>query len=511
MKQILLSFALFLNGSKRYRSIKDLIRNILTNPDNPHKKYIDITIIFLILTSVFILIYEVKNPLPVWFDLYDIYFVSFVFAIEYLLRLWVYNDLSEHIIQEYNDARYLQRDFSLWTPLKTGLAEKLQYMLTPAALIDLLAILPAYRPLRILRIFVLFRVLKLLRYTKSIKQFMEVLSNKKFELLTLLFLLFFIVMVSGIAMYVLEEKVNPHIESLFDAIYWALVTISTVGYGDISPVTGEGRTISIVIIISGIAMISFSTSVIVSAFSEKLSELKENRIIEQVNKNKSFLLICGYGQMVKMFFRQNEIEMSNYIILDNNFEKVQLAIKDGYKAIHEDASRHDTLKKFNTEHAEITMLCLADNDVENIYIALNAKSISHKIKVIARASSSAMASKFEYAGVDHVLLPNVVANTMIHTAITQPTMHKAIHAILTGKNIARIDELHVNNYPTLIGKNIEALNFKKSKLLFMGIEREGEFMFNPPLSTCIESHDILLLMGRKISLDYFKTLHEGDV
>ncbi len=90
-------------------------------------------------------------------------------------------------------------------------------------------------------------------------------------------------------------------------------------------------------------------------------------------------------------------------------------------------------------------------------------------------------------------------------------MYKAIHAILTGKNIARIDEVHVNDYPTLIGKTIEALNFRNSKLLFMGIEREGEFMFNPPLHTCIESHDILLVMGRQISLDYFKTLHQGNV
>jgi len=511
MNKLLLSFALFLHGSKRYRSTKEFIHDILTNANNPNKKYIDITIIFLIVTSVFILIYEVKNPVPEWFDIYDIYFVSFVFAIEYLLRLWVYNDLSEDIVQEYNDARYLQRDFSVWDSLKTGLSAKLQYIFTPAALIDLLAIFPAYRPLRILRIFVLFRVLKLLRYTKSIKQFLEVLSNKKFELLTLLFLLFFIVMIAGIAIYVLEEKINPNIESLFDAIYWALVTISTVGYGDISPVTDEGRTISIFIIISGIAMMSFSTSIIVSAFSEKLSELKENRIIEQINKNKSFLLICGYGQLAKMFFRQRETEMLNYIILENNPEKVKLAIKDGYRAIHEDASRYDTLKKFNTDHADITMLCLADNDVENIYISLNAKSISRKIKVIARASNSAMVSKFKYAGVDHVLLPNMVANTMIYTAITQPTMHKAIHAILTGKNIARIDEVHVNYYPTLIGKNIEELHLKKSKLLFLGIKREGEFMFNPPLSSSIEHHDILLVMGRQISLDYFKMQHAGDV
>lgn len=507
MRQLLLSIAFFLHGSTQYNTIKSFIRDVLNNPSNPYKKYVDITIIFLIITSVVILIYEVKNPVPEWLDIYDIYFVSFIFAIEYLLRLWVHNDMTALIVKEHKEAEFLQRDFSPTAVLKEGLLEKLNYMITPAAIIDLLAIFPAYRPLRVLRIFVLFRVLKLLRYAKSINQFTEVLSAKKFELLTLLFLLFFIVMTAGIAIYVLEEQINPEIESLFDALYWALVTISTVGYGDISPVTTEGRTISVLVIISGIAMLSFATSVIVSAFSEKLSELKENRIIEQVNKSESFLIVCGYGQMTKMFFRQNVGQLDNYIILENSFKKVEEARKDGYQAIHEDASRYDTLSKFNTEHSRITILCLTSSDVENIYISLNAKSISSKIKVIARASRESMVSKFEHAGVDHILRPNMVANTMIHTAITQPTMYKAIHAILTGKNIARIDELRVYEYDAIVGKSIKELDFKSFKLLFMGIQRGGKFIFNPPHTELLNSHDIVLVMGRQISLNYFKSVH----
>jgi voltage-gated potassium channel len=509
MNKILLSIALFLHASKTYNRSKYFIRDILTNANNPYKKYVDVTIIFLIVTSVFILIYEVKNPVPEWLDVYDIYFVSFVFSIEYLLRLWVHNDLTEAIISEHKEAHFLGRDFSPIGILKVGMLEKLKYMLTPSALIDLLAIFPAYRPLRVLRIFVLFRVLKLLRYTKSINQFTEVLSNKKFELLTLLFLLFFIVMTAGIAIYVLEEQLNPNIDSLFDALYWALVTISTVGYGDISPVTPEGRTISILVIISGIAMISFATSVIVSAFSEKLSELKENRIIEQVNKSKSFLLVCGYGQMTKMFFRQYGSEYDNYIILENVQERMEQARKDGYDAIHEDASRYDTLNKFNTEHAQITILCLTASDVENIYITLNAKSISKNIKVIARANDATMVSKFEHAGADHILMPNKVANSMIHTAITQPTMYKAIHAILTGKHIARIDEIRAYECEIIIGKSIKSLEFKQSKLLFMGIQRGNTFMFNPSTSEVVKESDILLVMGREISLEYFKSLYNG--
>lgn len=511
MNQLLLSLALYLRTSKRYKKSKNFVSDLLNNSSNPYKKYVDITIIFLIVTSVFILIYEVKHPVPEWVDNYDIYFVSFVFSIEYILRLWVYNDLSEFVTEEYHESQFLQRKFEPWSVLKIGLVEKLKYMVTPAAIIDLLAIFPAYRPLRVLRIFVLFRVLKLLRYTKSINQFVEVISNKRFELLTLLFLLFFIVMTAGIAIYVLEERLNPNIEDLFDAVYWALITISTVGYGDISPVTPEGRTISMLIIVSGIAMISFSTSVIVSAFSERLIELKENRIVEQVNKSRSFLIVCGYGQMTKMFFRQKKDALHNYIILDKSLERVETARKDGYDAIHEDASRFETLNKFNVEHAKITILCLTASDVENIYITLNAKSISRKIKVIARVNDISIISKFEYAGADHLLMPNRVVNTMVHTAITQPTMYKAVHAILTGKSLAHIDEVHIHEFHSLVGKSIKEIDFKGSKLLFIGIQREGKFMFNPSTSEHIKSYDILLVMGRHISINYFNTLYAGDI
>jgi voltage-gated potassium channel len=510
VKQLILSLALKLRKSKRYRHIKESVRDILTNANNPYKKFLDTFVIFLIVTSVFILVYEVKHSVPKWLDDYDIYFVSFVFFVEYLLRLWIHNDISKYIVEEYNNSKFLHREFELWPVLKEGLGEKLKYMVTPAAIIDLLAIFPAYRPLRVLRIFVLFRVLKLLRYTKSVNRFVEVVVNKRFELLTLLFLLVFIVTIAGIALYVLEEHVNPNIESLFDAIYWALITISTVGYGDISPVTDLGRTISMLIIISGIAMISFATSVIVSAFSERLIELKENRMIEKINKSRSFLIICGYGQLSKMFFRSRENDVHDYIILDKDAKRVEQAKRDGYSAIQEDAARFDTLNKFNVEHSKITILCLTGSDVENIYITLNAKSISRKISVIARVNNVNIISKFKYAGADHLLMPNKVVNTMIRTAITQPTMYKAIHAILTGKNVARIDEIHVHEKHFMVGKSVEKMNFRASKLLLVGIEREGKFIFNPLPTEIIQTFDILLLMGRQISLDYLREKYEDE-
>ncbi len=511
MTDKIVKFSFWLHGSRRYRAVKQFLRDIFHNPDNIYKKYLDSLMIFLILTSVGILVYEVRNPVPHWMDTYDIYIVSMLFLLEYILRLWVHNDLHQNIVDAYEQAQFLHKPFYLREPLKKTLKGKVEYITSPSAIIDLLAILPSYRPLRILRIFVLFRVFKLLRYTKSINQFVEVLANKRFELYTLLFLLLFITLTAGIAIYVFEETQNPNITTLFDAFYWALVTISTVGYGDISPVTQEGKAVSMLIIVSGIAMISFVTSVIVSAFSEKLDELKENRVIEELNRNDAFMIICGYGQMTKMFLRQETDIGDAYVIIDKDAERVKQALKDGYKAIHDDASRHDVISKFNISYSQITVLCLTNSDIENIYITLNAKSLSKDIKVIARATDESMYKKFQLAGVDHVLTPSKVANIMLHTAINQPIMYNGIYAILTGKNIANMDEVSTHAHHKLVGKKVSDIDFQKYKILFIGIQKglDGAFLFNPNIETEIEEDDILLLMGQRISIGYFKELFRG--
>jgi len=510
--KIMLKIAFFLHRSKRYRKIKKLFYNFLQNPDYIYKKYFDMFMIFLILVSVVILVYEVKNPVPQWIDDFDVYAVTTIFALEYILRFWVYNDFHVLIIREYEESKFLDKPFNIWSPIKKYLKGKLSYIISPSSIVDLLAILPAYRPFRVLRIFVLFRVFKLLRYTKSINQFVEVLATKRFELMTLLFLLIFIMTTAGIAIYVFEEKQNNDINSIFDAIYWALITISTVGYGDISPVTTEGRVVSMIIIISGIAMISFVTSVIVSAFSEKLDELKANRIVEKINKSREFIIICGYGKMSRMFLKNVSFLEYEYVIIEKDPKKVEAGMKEGFNIINEDASRYEVIKRFNTEYSKVTLIALTGSDIYNIYITLNAKSISKNIRVIARASSENMERKFKLAGVDHVVLPSMVANRMLLFAIIQPAMYKAIYSILTGQNIAQLDEVSTFTHYKLVGKRIADIDFKRHKLLFIGFQsgKDNKFIFNPPPQIDIRVGDVLLVMGRRVSIDYFKEQY-GEV
>jgi len=508
---LIVSFFLYLARSAKYKDFKNFFRRLFKDNSNPAKQYVDYFLIFLIISSVGIFIYEVKNPINKWMEYYAVYFTSGVFALEYLINFWLYNNIHEEVLKEHNQAKVIKIQPQYFRVLSKAFMYKLSYILTPIAIIDLLAILPAYRPLRVLRILVLFRFLKLLKHSKNLNQFIDVISDRRFELMTLFGVFLFVVFVGGLAIYILEEAQNKSINSFIDAIYWSFITVTTVGYGDISPVTTAGRVVSFIIILLGITMVSFATSVIVSAFSEKLDEIKEDRVTKDLSKSSEFLIICGYGQLAKMFLKNSLdlIQNSQYIILDKSEDAVEQALQDGYRVIQDDASRFNVLKRFVNNESKITLLALTGSDIENIYITLNAKSINRKIRVIAAARDIKLYKKYIRAGADRVTLPNEIASSVLGTAITNPTIHKAFSAILSSKNISNIDELYVKKTSTIVDMTINQCSFKEHNLIIFAIKKgfNGEFIFNPKKNYVLQEGDIIIVLGHKVAINYFRNLY----
>jgi len=504
---LIVKFFLYLAHSQKYKNIKSKIKDTLKNPKNKYKQYIDYFLIFLILSSVAIFMYEVKHPtIGPALDFYAVYVTSFFFLIEYLINLWLYNDVHNEVLAEYNRANFLNTKPHYFKVTNKAILKKLSYILTPSAIIDMLAILPAYREFRFLKVFVLFRFIKLLKHSKSIYHFLEVLANRKFELLTLVVLLIFVVFVGGLAIYILEETINKNIESLFDALYWSFITITTVGYGDISPITTPGKVLSFIIVVMGIVIISFATSVIVSAFSEKLNELKEDRVADDLVSNKEFLIICGYGQISKFFLKELKKDNTPYIVLDKDQIRIQEALNDGHDAICDNASRHEVLKRFYNKDSKITLLALTGSDIENIYITLNAKSVSKDISVIARASSTNLYSRYKRAGADRIILPYEIASSILVSSIIYPVMYKAINAILNFKEVSKIDEIFVTTESLIMGQSLQEIDFAKYNIIVFGVQSglKGEFKFNPPKNYIVKENDIFVVMGHKLSIEHFK-------
>lgn len=184
-----------------------------------------------------------------------------LFTVEYLLRLWT--------------ARYRR-------PAQGGVAGALRFAVSPAGLIDLLAIVPFYLPfligvdlriVRVLRIARFLRLLKLGRYVRSVALFGKVLRDRRDELLITVMMTALLLLVASILMYYIEgDAQSDKFPNILSSLWWAVVTLTTIGYGDVVPVTGWGRLLSGLVAVMGIGLVAVPTGIVSSGFIEELAK-----------------------------------------------------------------------------------------------------------------------------------------------------------------------------------------------------------------------------------------------
>ncbi len=349
--------------------------------------------IFLIIISISILILGKSGKIPEWFVDFDLYVVTAVFALEYLLRLWISHDVHKSIL-----AQHQSGGSKYWPIVKS----KLRYIFSLPALIDFIAIFPKFR---------IVRLLKLYHYMHGASSLFDALLKKRFEFVFLGYMLFAITFTLGSIFYLLEFGINDKLGSYLDAVYWALITISTVGYGDISPVTEVGKIVSMIGIIFGIAMISFVTSVMVSAFSERFDELRNQDSIKHVNKMHNVVVINGYGHLGATIAKKlQHHKIYEPVIIEEEREKVSKALEDGYNVIRADGSSAKIIKALYHNDNIAAMLTLRSSDIDNIYFILNAKSIYAKSIVFSRMNQPQLKAQYEATKVNGTVEPYEVAN-----------------------------------------------------------------------------------------------------
>lgn len=180
-------------------------------------------------------------------------FCVIIFTIEYFLRIYVADNKSGFIFSFYG-------------------------------IIDLLAILPFYltfgvdlRSLRALRFLRLFRILKLVRYNQAMKRFTAAIRTAKEEIFLFLFITLILIYFSSVGIYYFENDAQPeHFSSIFDSLWWAIVTLTTVGYGDVYPITVGGKVFTFFILLIGLGIVAIPTGIISSALTKSIDS-KENK------------------------------------------------------------------------------------------------------------------------------------------------------------------------------------------------------------------------------------------
>ena len=233
------------------------------NKENYSSRVYDIVMLIAIAMGILPLMFRTQVRLFWYFDLIS----AICFIIDYLLR-WCTADFDS----------------------KRGkVAAFLIYPFTPMAIIDLLSILPIFNLLgptfkvfRVSRLLKILRIFKVVRYFEPLEIIIAVIRKQSKILMTVLSLAFFYIFITALIMFNAEEDINPEtgkylFDSFFDAFYWAACTLTTVGYGDLYPISDIGRAISIVSAMVGIAIIALPSGIITAGYMDELKNRKENR------------------------------------------------------------------------------------------------------------------------------------------------------------------------------------------------------------------------------------------
>ena len=255
-----------------YLRVRKRAREILAYSkagDLPSRAF-DVFIVSLILLNVLAMVFEsvkrIHDRVPAWFTVFE-YFSVVVFSVEYAARVW-------SCVEE---AAYSR-------PMRG----RIRFALTPLAIVDLLAVLPFYLPfvsvdLRVLRMFRLLRIMrimrvaKLARYSESLRMLARVVKAKRDQLLSAVLILVILLVVASTLVYYAENGAQPEAFSSVPAsMWWAAVTLTTVGYGDIAPVTVFGKLMGAVTAILGIGMFALPTAILGAGFLEDLEQRRKS-------------------------------------------------------------------------------------------------------------------------------------------------------------------------------------------------------------------------------------------
>jgi voltage-gated potassium channel len=266
------------------RNIKAKIHEIIFEADTPAGKFFDIALLVLILLSVLVVALESIEPLNLFYNKWFVtieWILTILFTIEYILRIYTVNKPTKYIFSFYG-------------------------------LIDLLTILPAYLSLfivgahalttiRILRLLRIFRILKLTSYTVESITLVDAIIRSKRKIFIFVISMFLITIVFGSIMYVIEGNQDSGFDSIPRGIYWAIVTLTTVGYGDIAPVTPLGQLISAIVMLLGYGIIAIPTGIVTAelAFGEKIKVNTNTQVCGNCHNNDHdnnaiYCKMCGY-------------------------------------------------------------------------------------------------------------------------------------------------------------------------------------------------------------------------
>ena len=300
-----------------------------------------------------------------------------------------------------------------------------------------------------------------------------------------------------------------------EALYMTFITMSTVGFTEVKPLSQVGHYFTVFLIIASIGIFAYvlgilSRFVVDGGFRDYYFNRKLDRRIKRMDGH---VILCGYGRNGKQAANELSQYKNSFIIVEKSDERIQKIREDGIRNfIQGDATHDDVLERAGIHKASALITCLP-NDADNIFIVISARTLNPDLKIISRASEDHSDIKIKRAGADNVIMPEKIGGIRMAKLVAQPDVVEFVENILMHTdNKVMLEELDGHHIQECFLKgSIADLQIRtNSGATIIGIKTEdGEYVFNPSASTEISCNDKLFVLGSPEQIGRLKAVVEG--
>lgn len=320
------------------------------------------------------------------------------------------------------------------------------------------------------------------------------LTPNRFRVRVILLAVFGAIMVGTIVFHVLEGW------SILDSLYVTAQTVTTVGFGDLTPRTTLGRAFAVVFMMVsvGIVLYALTSTVQTIVHSELFAKYGHSR---KMSKMRDHFIICGAGRVGSHLVRGLRAANGTFLVIESDSAKVEALMDDGIPVLARDATLEETLREAGVEHARGLAACLPD-DADNVYVVLTARDLNPKLHIVARAAEEQAEAKLIRAGANRVVAPTIIGGHRMAMALTKPAVGDFLDSITANHLELGFEQLEVDPVSKLVGRKLrETVIRSELNVVIVSIRRnDGEIIFNPSGETRIEGGDMLIAIGNAESL-----------
>jgi len=292
--------------------------------------------------------------------------------------------------------------------------------------------------------------------------------------------------------------------SAFDAFYMTLITISTVGYAEVHPLSFRGRVFNSFLIFFGVTMMLLA----VGGMTQVIMELEltqyfgKRRTRKMIDKLQDHFIVCGFGRVGRGAARELQRAGVPFLVVDKSEERVEWAIRDGMLGVLADATDDETLKHAGIMRAK-GLIATLQSDADNLFVILSAKGLKPTLQVSARVNSEQSEKKMRLAGADHVFAPYDMTGNRMAQVMLKPHVFQFID--FTTKSMGL--DVGIEQFSVSASSEIASKSLAESKIrsdlgvIVLAIRKsDGRMHFNPPAEAEIQAGDYLIVMGEAANL-----------